>query len=513
MNKSILPLIEEAIQNNNEQTIKDVDSKLEMDIKQTKLFIRYFKKFIILSSILDSIYVNYFNKTCLIDLKEKDELTDENFAKAIVLFIKEKRANRNLYYVSLQSENDTKLHKLILSQLDYKSFKYKIQNNIKINLDLNIFKYVNNLNSEYDLEKISELIIKKEKDCQLINYINLDNISYEKVLNYSKKYPNRIKNIFFYEFEDYDKIKKLLELNKESLVSYPHGKIEYLIPLPNAYIFNLRDFKGNLDTNIYNLNKIIDIKSINCGINEEENIINFLNKCPNAESLFFDDINSDSFFKIIENINCPKIKNLLGTIEYQEGKIYNWNILLEKMPLLEDLSITEKSSFDWAYSVYPIFEKEKKKLVFPILEQLIKNYLNSDPERDITISFDTEIDEFNEFWDYFKDKKDILSKVSEINCEYTCDFIDSYFKIGIYKDRDIDSIKNIKYCFCFVEEIFDDKILEFVKKNKIEYLFIKNGGNIELDKLKECNDLKFVFDNLTKKFMFKNKDNNILEII
>ena len=77
--------------------------QLEMDIPQIKLFLKYFHKFDILSSFLDSEYLNYFNKVCLTDLKEKDELTDINFAKAISIFIKERSKNKNkkLYYISL----------------------------------------------------------------------------------------------------------------------------------------------------------------------------------------------------------------------------------------------------------------------------------------------------------------------------------------------------------------------------------------------------------------------------
>ena len=108
MNNSFYTLIEEAIKIKNDESISKLSSKLNMDISQTKLFLKYFQKFDILSSFLDSEYVNYFNSICLTYLKENDELTDENFAKAISIFIKEKPQNKNkkLYYVSLHSEND-----------------------------------------------------------------------------------------------------------------------------------------------------------------------------------------------------------------------------------------------------------------------------------------------------------------------------------------------------------------------------------------------------------------------
>ena len=81
MTESIIFLIEEALKNKDEETIGKLSSKINIDINQTKLFLKYFNKFNILSSLLDSKYTNYFNKTSLTDLREKDELTDENFVK------------------------------------------------------------------------------------------------------------------------------------------------------------------------------------------------------------------------------------------------------------------------------------------------------------------------------------------------------------------------------------------------------------------------------------------------
>ena len=88
MEDNIQSLIEEAINSKNNKNIKKISSMLGInDDNQTKLFLKYFHKFNILSSLLDSNYANYFNKICLIDLRENDEITDEVFAKAIITFI------------------------------------------------------------------------------------------------------------------------------------------------------------------------------------------------------------------------------------------------------------------------------------------------------------------------------------------------------------------------------------------------------------------------------------------
>ena len=213
-------------------------------------------------------------------MKEEDELTNVNYAKVIVIFIRNKRKNKNLYFVNIQSEKDIELHILILSQLNYKTYKYDISYNDKVNLidHLNLFNYIYNLNDEYALESLSKQLVENQIDSPLINRINLDNISFEKVLEYSQKYPNRIKLIDFYIFKDYNKIKKIIELNQQSLVSYPHGKIEFLVPLPNAYIFTLIELSPyNLYDN-YHLEKIIIVNGIKILEDEENLYIKFLNK-------------------------------------------------------------------------------------------------------------------------------------------------------------------------------------------------------------------------------------------
>ena len=210
MNNTFYPLIEETIKIKNDDSISKLSSKLNMDISQTKLFLKYFQKFDILSSFLDSEYVNYFNSICLTYLKENDELTDENFAKAISIFIKEKPQNKNkkLYYVSLHSENDIKLNVLILSQLDYKSFKYEVSYDDKIDFkkNLDIFKYIST-DDIYDFEKLTKELIDNQIDSPSLNCVNLNDISIDKVLDYSEKYPNRIKRIDFYDFHEYEKLK------------------------------------------------------------------------------------------------------------------------------------------------------------------------------------------------------------------------------------------------------------------------------------------------------------------
>ena len=141
-------------------------------------------------------------------------------------------------------------------------------------------------------------------------------------------------------------------------------------------------------------------------------MINILNKCSNIEEIAFNRINdSKKFFNILENINCSKIKIIYASLDEIDSN-YDWNIILEKNPLLEELSIEELNNINMSYMIRPIFTKGNKKISFPFLEHLIRNYLNGSPDRDIELFF---YKEFDEFWDYFKNKKDIISRIR--NCK------------------------------------------------------------------------------------------------
>ena len=511
MNDTIYyPLIEETIKIKTDESIIKLSSKLNMDVSQTKLFLKYFQKFDILSSFLDSEYANYFNRICLTDLKENDELTNENFAKAILIFIKEKPQNKNkkLYHVSLHSENDIKLNILILSQLDYKSFKYEVSydNNIDFKKNLDIFKYIST-DDIYDFDKLTKEIIDNQIDTPSLNCVNLNDISIDKVLNYSEKYQNRIKMIEFYDFQEYEKLKRLIELNKDSLTNYPISNPQFLIPLENAHIFSISELTEDLEKINYDLTKITCVSKIWVDYEGEKTdiLIKLLNKCPNVERLYFLDISSDNLFKILENIKCHKVKVITAQCEDLD-RDYDWDKVFENLPLLEEISIEEHQTMWWTYEISPVFLAENKRLSLPLLEQLIRNYLNGSQERDIKLQFD---DESDEFWDYFKDKKDIISRVSKLYGAAVNFDLDTYFKLNISEYEKQEGIKDAKYYFCFVQIPFNEKIMEIIKKNKIEYLFILNGGDVNFNELKKFDDLKFIFDKNTKEFLFRNEETKI----
>ena len=154
---------------------------------------------------------------------------------------------------------------------------------------------------------------------------------------------------------------------------------------------------------------------------------------------------------------------------------------------------------NWTYEIKPVFLAECKRIAFPLLEQLIRNYLKGSKERTIKLQFD---DEFDQFWEYFKNKKDIISRIVNFGSGIFI-ALDSFFKGFINENNTMDKIPEANYKFFYVDSFFDNKIFDFVKTNNIECLFIKKGGNTNLKDFFNCEKIQFVFDNLTKTFLFR----------
>ena len=109
----------------------------------------------------------------------------------------------------------------------------------------------------YQIQLIDFLI-----DSPSLNCVNLNDISIDKVLDYSEKFPNRIKRIDFYDFQEYEKLKQLIELNKDSLINYPLSNPQFLVPLENAHIFSISELIEDMNNINYDLTKITTVNRI-----------------------------------------------------------------------------------------------------------------------------------------------------------------------------------------------------------------------------------------------------------
>ena len=169
----------------------------------------------------------------------------------------------------------------------------------------------------------------------------------------------------------------MIELNKESLTNYPISNPQFLVPLENAHIISMSELIEDMNKIDYDLTKITWVNKIMIDYDgdQEKILINLLNKCPNLEELDFYDVASDKLFSVLENIKCPKVK----IINAQCGDLdrdYDWSKVFANLPLLEEISIEEHQNMCWTYEISPIFIAENKRISLPLLEQLIRNYLN-----------------------------------------------------------------------------------------------------------------------------------------
>ena len=177
--------------------------------------------------------------------------------------------------------------------------------------------------------------------------------------------------------------------------------------MPNANEFNLIDLNlENFDELSYDFSKIKKAFVGNIELDQEDNYIKLLNKFINLEELNFSYIDSETLFKIVENIKCKKVKKISGVCEDLDED-YNYEKVFKNLPLLESFQIEEHQTMNWTYEISQIFSAERKRISFIFLEQLIRNYLNGSNDRDLEIQFDYE---FDQFWDYFKIKKDIINR-------------------------------------------------------------------------------------------------------
>ena len=119
---------------------------------------------------------------------------------------------------------------------------------------------------------------------------------------------------------------------------------------------------------------------IGFGENNEDILIRLLNKCPNIERLQFSDISSESFFKVLENIKCPKVKTIYATCEDLD-RDYDWSKVFENLPFLEKLDIEEHHTMCWTYDVSPVFLAEKQKIIVSTIRTINQKLFKWKPRK------------------------------------------------------------------------------------------------------------------------------------
>ena len=517
-------LINNSILNENEETYKALNSVLNIEQEQIKYFLKYWK---IYNTLFEtdkfSKYANCFNGKELTEIPKISEIKEETLIKVIANFINLKGEEKELIKLNINTMEDLKFVKKLLNEIkNSKRFVYeiKLNKNLSLENDLDLFKYISNYTEKEKFNNLFKNIIEKQIEIDNIYYINIDKFDLDKLISYSEKFPNKIKCLYAFKNENDEKIKKLCELNSESLIMLPNCKLNLYSNLNNIEIINVNSKQIPNPIPNFNFSKIKEIRTINLTFEnkeEDENlIINYINKCQNLEKISFSsfcEMEFKTFLKIFTSISNNKIKYIQCQINDLEADS-DFTLLFNKLPNLEILDIEEHESMCYAYSIKPVWTSEKKRIAFPLLEILINNYLKN-KNNFIRLDFD---DEFEGFYDYFKDKNDILNKVLSFRGEKFLNYELPFVKeCSIKKNEDTMkfNVKKIEKVEIKCEYNNNETVQKFIEKVKPLFISFINEENIEIvNNLKNIDeDLKVVsFEKLNKIFV-KNEVNNLFEEI
>ena len=105
--------------------------------------------------------------------------------------------------------------------------------------------------------------IEQQINVGRLYYVDLVQIPLYKIIEYSNKYPNKIKELSAFENKDYNNIKKLCDLNSESLIHTPNCKLELYSNLKKIeiYTINSEHLTNPLPDN-FNYSSIKDLETI-----------------------------------------------------------------------------------------------------------------------------------------------------------------------------------------------------------------------------------------------------------
>ena len=527
MNGDIVSQIESAFKENKANDA-ELAAKLGIDTNDLGFFLNQFNLF---SSFcvetLPSAFANVFHSKNLFDLELKAPHKEESFIKAIVVFINEKMNSKVKYQLKVETEKEISRNISVLKQLNKaKEFKYEIEGNDELPFEKypELFTYVKKYKNEDFFQQTFNKIINQSIKVDCIYYLDLDKVeSLDKVIEYSTKYPNVIKKLYLFDYSEDEKIKKIAELNSESLIRAANQRIDLFTSCKNIeYLeFNSQDIPENAFTCGFSFDKVKSIGTVKLMDLEDEEeankLLTLFNKCPNLETIKFStftSLSSEFFFSFFPKITSNKVRRIYAEIfDFEESE--NYDPIFEHFPKLEKLCLEEHNSMSFVYSVKPIFTCEGNHLSLPNLEKLITNYLNSKPYHYIKLNFQ---EEYSEFMNYFKEKTNIMSKVLSITSQSE-EVNENYVKFqSVIELKNEDSLtkklgEKAEEVHIKGEALTVDQVKEPINKYKADIVMTYHSNINEKNLLTNCPEVKVVLNCASKKITLKNKEqaNNLIE--
>ena len=452
-------------------------------------FVSYYKLFQTLyNSQPPTQFTNYFHGVSLFELEKINKINNsDSFFKAIASFINEVSSDKKLLYkifIEFSTEESVQNAIKVLKMLkDPKSFLYYLdfakpkKEDIDFMKYLELFNYIEKINDPQFFDDLVPKIIEQSKDIGRLYYVDLDKIPTDKVLDYCTKYPNRIRELYAFENKDYEKIQKICELNSESLIRIPNCKLDLYSKLKNIEIvtINSEPLPEPLPSD-FNYASVKNLETI--FIEDEDKTdfaIELINKCPNVEKVSFatfGELNQEQFFKIFTTITSNKITEIAVTCQEFEEDV-DFAPIFKNLPKLSKFRVDCHCSMDFLYGIHPIISCEKVAPSYPILEQLINNYLKQDEDNYLKGEFPND---FEPFFEYFKNKPEIMNRFEKIFGDSASTFEVPYFSELIVKEpEDIDGIIAKKIGTVHILCPLNDNIKKFLEKVKPDFIKIKEG--------------------------------------
>ena len=412
-------------------------------------------------------YTNYFHGVSLFELEKVNKINNQDsFFKAIASFINEVSSDKKkVYKIYLEFTNEESVKNAItvLKMVkEPKSFFYKLKISPNKTEDIDflkhteLFNYIDTIDDPQFFNDFVQKIIEEKIDVAKLYYVNLDNIATDKVLEYCTKYPNRIKELYAFENKDYEKIQKICELNAETLIRIPNCKLE-----------------------LYSkLKKVKNLETIALEDDSEEKTnfaLELINKCPNVEKVSFAafcELTPEQFIKIFSQTSSNKIKEIMVTCQEFEDDI-DLSPIFKNLPKLTKFRADCHCSMDYLFGIQPVISCEKVAPSYPIIEQLITNYLKEDEDNYITGDFPNDFEPFNE---YFKNKPEIMNRFNKITGDAVATFEVPYCNELIINDKeDITNIIAKKVGTVHLMCPLDDDIKKFLEKVKPDFIKLSQG--------------------------------------
>jgi hypothetical protein len=366
-----------------------------------------------------------------------------------------------------------------------KSFFYKLKISPNKTEDIDflkyteLFQYIDTLDDPQFFNDFVQKIIEEKIDVAKLYYVNLDNIATDKVLEYCTKYPNRIKELYAFENKDYEKIQKICELNSETLIRIPNCKLELYSKLKKVEIvtINSEPLPEPLPEN-FNYASVKNLETIALEDDSDEKTnfaLELINKCPNVEKVSFAafcELTPEQFIKIFSQTSSNKIKEIMVTCQEFEDDI-DLSPIFKNLPKLTKFRADCHCSMDYLFGIQPVISCEKVAPSYPIIEQLITNYLKDDEDNYITGDFPNDFEAFNE---YFKNKPEIMNRFNKITGDAVATFEVPYcHELIIYGKDDIENIIAKKVGYVHVMCPLDDDIKKFLEKVKPDFIMLIQG--------------------------------------